>query len=172
MKKYIYKSEKGAISVFVMFAMLFFLVTVVGSYMLTSKRDQSQTEAVGIISNEYYTENEENVLYDNKIVSNSQTIPIYTKEQLWTVGTGKSVEIDGNVYQCLTTSNYELKNDIIINMDELVNSKFDYDLTKLNKANHEIYYFSDGKYYVSVQSGGDKVVTINGNDYYFSQIEI
>ena len=80
-----YKNENGAISAFVMFAMVFFLVVIVGVYMISSKRAQTQTQSLEMVQGKYYTEGQEKEKYDAKIAKSTDKIPIYTKEQLWSV---------------------------------------------------------------------------------------
>ena len=99
MKKKELRSQKGAISVFVMVAMVFFLVTIMGIYMVSSKRAQTQTQSVGVAQGQYYEEGEETKKYNEKINTSDEVIPIYTKEQLWSVGSGNAVEIEGTVYE-------------------------------------------------------------------------
>ena len=52
MRKEKLKSQKAAISIFVVVAMLFFLVTIMGLFMITSKRAQTQTESFGMIQDQ------------------------------------------------------------------------------------------------------------------------
>ena len=92
------KSQKGAISVFVTIAMIFFLVTTLGIYMISSKRAQTQTQSVERMQTQYYTEEEEIQKYNAKIESSDEIIPIYTKEQYWSIGENKWIEIDGKIY--------------------------------------------------------------------------
>ena len=61
------KNQKGAISVFVVVTMLFFLITIVGVYTIASKRAQTQTESVELVKGKYYTEGEEQALYQQKV---------------------------------------------------------------------------------------------------------
>ncbi len=149
------KSQKGAISVFVMMAMLFFLFTILGVYSISSKRAQTQTESFGILENKYYKPGEENERYSAKIMPETQTIPIYTKEQFWTIGTGNKVEIEEKIYTFSNTANYQLQNDIIINIQT--------DLAKARLINHsidknqyEIYYYYEENYYTLLNYSGTK----------------
>ena len=82
MEKNVLKAQTGAISVFVMISMMFFVVTIIGVYMISSKRAQSQTEAVEI-TQEIYNQIDAQSLYESKIAGTTDVIPIYTKEQLW-----------------------------------------------------------------------------------------
>lgn len=162
------KSQKGAISVFVMITMLFFLVTIVGAYMISSRRAQSQSEALEMAQDKYYKDGEEEVIYDSKIMNSSVKNPVYTKEHYWAIGEDAAVEIDGKVYDFSSTdyANYELQNDIIINMEtDLKNSKFKDDLfygDEISKNGHEVLYYYQGKYYVPVayNDGGTSEITL------------
>lgn len=157
MKQKIKSSQNGAISVFVMITMVFFLLTIVGVYLISSKRAQTQTESVKLIKDQYYTENEENDIYHSKIADISAIIPIYTQEQLWSIGNGKAIEIEGKVYTFNTGAMYQLKNDIIINIEEMKDSKA-IDESRINKNNYEIYYYYNGDYYIAIQySDGNSV---------------
>ena len=48
-----YKSSKGAISVFVLMSMLFFLFAMIGIFSIMSKRAQTQSEALDNLNNKY-----------------------------------------------------------------------------------------------------------------------
>ena len=156
MKDRKFKAQRGAISLFVMSTMLFFLVTVVGIYTIFSKRAQTQTESFKSVQSQYYEEGKEITEYDSKIASSSEKIPIYTKEHFWSIGENSAVEIDGKVYDFSSTtySNYELKNDIVINIEtDLANSKFKDNLYyggQITTNGYEVYYYYEGKYYEPV----------------------
>lgn len=160
MKRKIKSSQNGAISVFVMITMVFFLLSILGVYLISSKRAQTQTESAQLIQGQYYTENEENDRYRSKIADNLAIIPIYTKEQLWSIGSGKAIEIEGKVYTFSSGANYELKNDIIINLEEMKNSNI-IDESKINKNNYEICYFHNEDYYELIRySDGNSIKSL------------
>lgn len=149
MKKCKYKNQNGAISAFVMVAMLFFLTTIIGVYMVVSKRAQTQIKSIDILEGQYYTENEEKDIYKTKVASEGDIIPVYTKEQLLCIGqTGKAVEIEGKVYDFseINLTKYELKNDIVINLpdDDITEIK---DYSEL-ETNYKVYYYYNNDYYV------------------------
>lgn len=162
------KAQEGAISVFVMMAMLFFLFTIVGVYAISSKRAQTQTEAFGILENKYYESGEENEKYASKIMPETATIPIYTKEQFWTIGTGNKVEIEGKIYTFSNSAKYQLQNDIIINIateldkPELVTQDID-------ENGYEVYYYYDENYYV-LSSDPTADLTINGKNFKYKNL--
>ena len=182
MKNRKFKSQVGAISVFVMIAMLFFLVTVIGVYTIVSRRGQAQTESLGLIQDKYCRDGEEIVRYDAKITSSDEKIPVYTKEQFWSIGEARAVEIDGKIYDYSSTDyeKYELKNDIIVNIEtDLARSKFKDDLffsDKIMKNGHEILYYYQGKYYKPIAysedgtnetklAEGEKVLSVSGTNF-------
>lgn len=177
MRKFV-KSQKGAISMFVMIAMLFFLVSMMGIYAVSAKRAQTQTESVEMVQNKYYQEGEEQEKYAEKIAKTDEMIPIYTKEQLWSIGENKAIEIEGKVYDFSNTdlTKYELKNDIVINIEtDLANSKFKDNLVfgnnTIHKNGYDISYFYAGNYYVPINySGttiteGTAVLSASGTDF-------
>ena len=51
------KSEKGSITIFVLTAMLLFLVVIVGVFVLYSNKVSDQQRAITRIQNEYSTDN-------------------------------------------------------------------------------------------------------------------
>lgn len=163
MKKKDLKNQKGAISIFVLMAMLFFLVTMLGVYTITSKRAQTQTESVELVKEKYYTEGEEQVLYQQKVSNATNNLPIYTKEQLWSVGTGKKVEMEGTVYTFAAAATYELKNDIVINLDDTMKIV---DTSKVNRNGYEIYYYNpENNLYYNLSDSSSYDLQKNG--YYF-----
>lgn len=168
MKRKIKSSQNGAISVFVMITMVFFLLSILGVYLISSKRAQTQTESAQLIQGQYYTENEENDRYRSKIADNLAIIPIYTKEQLWSIGSGTAIEIEGKVYTFSSGANYELKNDIVINIEEIKGSNT-IDESKIMKNNYEIYYYYNEDYYVPTSAENSKLL-INGNYYTYKNL--
>jgi len=174
MKRKTKSSQNGAISVFVMITMVFFLLTILGAYMISSKRAQAQTESIQLVEGQYYTENEENNVYRNKVADSASVIPIYTQQQLWSIGSEEAIEIEGKVYTFHEGSVYELKNDIIINIAEMEGAK-GFDETKLNKNHYEIYYYYDGNYYIATQysdgttvknlADGEPVLSASGDNF-------
>ncbi len=162
------KNQKGAISMFVLMAMLFFLVTVVGIYTIGSKRAQTQTESVQLVKEKYYTEGEENTIFEQRVSNSTTNIPIYTKEQLWSMGSGKEVEIEGVIYHFAASATYELKNDIVVNIEadmKMVNE------ANLTKNGYEIYYYNvENNQYYNLASSEEYDLQKDG--YYFKRKEM
>lgn len=159
-KKNLYM-QTGAISVFTMIAMLFFLTTIVGIYMIGSKRSQTQTQSIELLKEQYYNKDDEFKIYNEKIASADEKIPIYTKEQLWSIGSNSNVEIEGKIYKFGNDlSKYELKNDIVINLpdDKVDVSKIkDYNFSN---SNYKIYYYYNGEYYEYSINGNKTIGTM------------
>lgn len=162
------KNQKGAISIFVLLSMLFLLAIIVGIYTINSKRVQTQIESVELVKDKYYVEGEENIILDERVSKQTKNIPIYTKEQLWTMGTGKSVEIEGVIYTFAEDATYELQNDIVLNLDTDMEQTFDDSNLKLN--NYEIYYYDSGTNdYYDLISGTEYDLEKDG-EYYSKRI--
>ena len=171
MRKKRYKSSRGAISVFVLMSMLFFLFATIGIFSIISKRAQTQTESIVDLKSKYYVEGIESQIVSNRISDSESLIPIYTPEQLLTIGTpDKTIEIDGKIYDFsqIDYSKYELKNDIIFSIDlssTTILSETNYNA--LNKADYEILYYdsSTGKYYQVARENDTAVKIINDNGF-------
>lgn len=145
MKKNNYKNSNGAISVFVLMSMLFFLFVTIGVFSIISKRAQTQTESLTDLKEKYYNEGIENTIIGNRIAISDDLIPIYNSEQLLSIGVNnKEIEIDGKIYDFSQSdySKYELKNDIIIDkslVSTTILSNNNYN--DLNRGNFEILYY-------------------------------
>lgn len=167
MKKSKIRNGKGSVSLFVMVAMLFFLVVMIGVFSITSKKAQTQTQAVGMVQDEYYEQGEEKRKYAEKMVTEPDKIPIYTKEQWWSIGENRAIEIDGRIYDFSEQdfAKYELKNDIVINIEtDLEKANFKDNLfyqNRVTKNNYKILYYSNQDeekgYYVPVSYTKDAI---------------
>lgn len=158
------KDQKGAISLFVILAMLFFLAFILGAFSITSRRNATQLEAVRETAKIYSSGVDANTLYDSMLATTpNTTIPITTFEQL---KEAKRIEesataiqtnytINGKLYTYKKDASYVLANDIILDMTSEINGKSDitiYDYLlydkenyNINLNNHNIYYrLSDG----------------------------
>jgi len=110
-----FRSKKGAISLFALLSMLFFLVFLLGIFTTISIRDRTQTETLTEIR-EIYKQKAE-LIYDLRIADQDYAIiPIYTRDQLAAVGkkaddTGKIVASGTkNIYWDINGKVYNLSN--------------------------------------------------------------
>lgn len=147
------KNEKGVISLYVLFGMLFLLVFVLNFY--TWIRNKLQLEEYKNLEiKEIYSKNID-FLEDQEFVPNNELIPIYNIKQIDVVGTGSYLKINNKIYQCGIGMSYVLKNDIIVDINEdLMYKKVGFNDYKLylstyhiDKLSHDIYYYKDGTYW-------------------------
>ena len=179
------KSQKGAISVFVMIAMLFFLVTIMGIYTIASKRAQVQTQMLEGTQEKYYQEGEEEAKIASKRADANAVIPIYTDEQFGAIGTGVDWEIEGKIYTFSADAKYQLQNDIVVNITtELDKMNFESYHTSytIDKNNYGISYYYNNEYYTLLRYSGQTIASgsvqltvsssgIVKDDLYFSDSE-
>lgn len=120
------------------------------------------------------------LLLHGRTADSNELIPIYNSEQFLSIGTeNKYIEIEGEVYDFSVTdySKYELKNDIIFDVNVNTNSIVgqyklltDAEYSVLHKNNYELlYYDTTGDKYYHVARNNDTAtkitVTINGVAY-------
>lgn len=147
------KSEKGLISLYVLFGMLFLLVFVLSAYIGIRNKLQLE-EYKNLEMQEIYSKNID-VVKNIEYAPSNELIPIYNSSQFDLVGTGSYLKINNKIYQCGIGMSYLLKDDIIVDIDEDLKYKKvgfnDYKLHLstyyIDKLNHEIFYYKDGSYW-------------------------
>lgn len=147
------RNEKGVISLYVLFGMLFLLVFVLSLYIgMKNKLQLEEYKALEI--EEIYSKNID-IVENIEFAENNELIPIYNVNQFDVVGSGSYLKINNKIYQCGIGKSYILKNDIIIDIDEdLVYKRVGFNDYKLytstyyiDRLSHEIYYYKDGSYW-------------------------
>lgn len=169
------KNQKGAISVFVLLAMLFFLVFIMSAYAVTARKVQTQTLSLSQL--QYYYRKDADTIAATKYASSSN-IPIYNYEQLKLAGTNNYAVVDNKVYLFKSDATYQLKSNIVIDFDDYFSRSVVDDMVfvdwKLDTASGEtsyniksngynIYYYKDGAYWKLVNYQNE-----NLGDYNFS----
>lgn len=100
------KNDRGAISIFALFAMLFFLAFIMVSYNNVQEKGKTQQGTTGVLTEIYDQEQDINAVY-SKIYSNTvvdfNTI-VKTEEQSNVVNTAKYIAVDGVIYKKSTTN--------------------------------------------------------------------
>lgn len=147
------KSEKGVISLYVLFGMLFLLVFVLSAYIGIRNKLQLE-EYKNLEMQEIYSKNID-VVKNIEYAPSNELIPIYNSSQFDLVGTGSYLKINNKIYQCGIGMTYLLKDDIIVDIDEDLKYKKvgfnDYKLHlstyHIDKLDHEIFYYKDGTYW-------------------------
>ena len=145
------RNEKGVISLFVLFAMLFLLVFSFSVY-IAIRNNFSHQEYKDLEIQEIYAKDSiETIEYANV----NELIPIYNCNQLAVAGTGSYLKINNKIYECGLARSYVLKNNIIIDIDEDLQYKkvgfCDYKLhaqsNYINENSYDLYYYKDNTYW-------------------------
>ena len=147
------KKENGIISLVVLFVMLFLLIFVLTVFSIV--RDKAKIQNTKEIELKQIYSKNENEVEMNLYAESDSIIPIYNVNELKSIGTGSYIDIKGKIYQCGINKNYELKNNIIIDVNEDLKStisdfndyKFYLDNYNINKSIYDIYYFYDNSYW-------------------------
>lgn len=133
------KSQKGIISVFAMMAMLFFLLFILGAYMAISRNNRTQKESNREILEIYSSDINPQDIYDEMVANDSDVIPLYTYDQVNSIGSNNFFAIDGKIY-CFksanlsySTINYEVKT----NLSLLENSYGGKNFNHIDKKNNK-----------------------------------
>lgn len=144
------RNEKGSITLYVIITMLFFSVFIMSIYIMNSRKYESQLEANTKVKEIYAKKSAEDV-FNTHFAGEDEKIPIYTADQLLSIGSGKSVYIpQTNKIYIFTEENdkYVIKNNItgLTNEDisEINTSKYNY------IENYGVY----NEYYVRESSDG------------------
>lgn len=106
------KSKRGSITLFVLFSGLFFIMFLSTMLMYSSIKRQSEEEIAKKTEELYGSKNEEEI-YQSYFGEGA--VPIYTKEQLFKIGSGENVQIKeegGKIYNFASNSVYILQNDL------------------------------------------------------------
>ena len=104
------KSEKGLISLYVLFGMLFLLVFILSIYIGIRNKMQLE-EYKNLELEELYSKNID-FSRDIEFAENNEFIPIYNINQLDVVGTGSYLRINNKIYKCGIGMFYILKDDM------------------------------------------------------------
>ena len=145
--------EKGIISLFVLFSMLFLLVFVFTAYFFVKNKVQSK-EYENLQLKNIYSKNIDEIKA-NENALNNEIIPIYNIDELNVAGTGSYLKINDKIYQCGIGMSYILKDNIIVDIDEdISSSRIGFNDYKLYSQNyhiddygHSIYYYKDNTYW-------------------------
>lgn len=105
------KSEKGAITLIVLVAMLFLTIILMSLYIRIANKAQTSAENTKQIEEKYNNIGEADNIYASYFAS-GDVIPIYTRAQLEKIGSGEQVTINGKIYIFSSNAYYTLKNDL------------------------------------------------------------
>ena len=147
------KNEKGLISLYALFGMLFLLVFILSVYIGIRNKMQLE-EYKSLELEELYSKNID-IAKDIEFAENNELIPIYNINQFDVVGTGGHLRINNKIYKCGSGMFYLLKDDIIVDIDEDLKYRRvgfnDYKLylstLYIDKLEYQIYYYKDNNYW-------------------------
>lgn len=108
------KRENGAITIITLVSILFIVSFLVSSYILISNKVKAQKDIIAETRNIYESKSTMEEIY-NSYFSNEETIPIYTVDQLLSIGSDNLKQIsqaNGKFYKFSKTANYVLMNDL------------------------------------------------------------
>ena len=161
MKKNKLKNQNGAISLFVMLSMLFFLMFMLGAYTIVNRRNQAQVQATTQLKSLYSSKTAQlSSEYKTNFAESDEVIPISNATEFSLIATGKSFEKDGKIYTCKTNGKYQLTNDIIIDIDnDIAGKEFNFseyvlynngnstDTASIDTANYQVLYYKENAYW-------------------------
>lgn len=114
------KSEKGVITLITLVTVLFMLSFLISSYVIVSNKVKTEKEMVSETKKIYEPTARMEEIY-NSYFSNDDIIPIYTVEQLLSIGSGENISINGKIYTFGEDNTYVLKNSLEFDVDNWQN---------------------------------------------------
>ena len=111
--------EKGAISLFTVLSMLFFIAFALGAFTMISRRNQMQ-EATQASLKEIYTQNGDAIYGALSGEDKDNIIRVDTKEKLYKIYSGEEVVQDTVVLTASTTAQYMFDDNISIDLEDIV----------------------------------------------------
>ena len=161
MQKKNISSQKGAISLFVMLSMLFFLMFMLGVYTIVSRRNRAQIQATTQLRTIYSeAAMDQTSKYNEKFANSDEVIPISNAKEFSMIGTGNNFWKNGKIYTCASDRKYQLSNDIIIDIDnDIAGKNFDFNeyllyggkigsaSVSIDTAGYEVLYYKGGAYW-------------------------
>ena len=110
------RNNKGAITLYVVIAMVAFMLFAIATYTFISRRNQTQIEITSEIKNIYDNANDEEA-YNNYFKNGY--IPIYSGDDLKKIASNENVSItkeNGKIYTFSPNATYVIMNDIDLNL--------------------------------------------------------
>ena len=112
------KKERGAITLFVLLAMMFFVMALISLFVVASNRTRLEKQITGQIQESY--QEDANTVYNSYF--GGEVVPIYTAEQLLKIGSEEKIRINeenGKIYTFSKDATYVLKNNLEFSEEEM-----------------------------------------------------
>ena len=122
--QHILKNENGGITILVLVSILFMISFLITSYVITANKVQTQKEIIQETRKIYESQRSMEEIY-NSYFDQYGIIPIYTAEQLMSIGSNELIcisEANGKYYTFSNDAIYILMNDIECEQDEISKS--------------------------------------------------
>ena len=154
MKKNI-KNQRGAVSIFVLMSMMFFLAFMLGAFTLVNRRNAAQVEALSETQKIYATKTSAKDYYNSIFANESSIVQIRNSEQLHKVkyvydnNLEEKYLIDGKIYTYKKDAKYALGNNITLyrnDYQDFLKSVYS------DCENYEEFLRNVYKYYISAES--------------------
>ncbi len=181
------KKENGAITIITLVSILFIVSFLTSSYILISNKVKAQKDMINQTREIYESPLTMEDIY-NSYFNTDEIIPIYTVEQLLSIGTNKLKTIpqnDGKIYRFSKDATYILMNDLefntsewkeLIGTDEEGNPKEWVPIGEIvkNKTDEFIGNFEGNGHNIVVTDLNNKIHQCNSNNeyYYYRTLEI
>lgn len=105
------KDKKGAITMVTLITVLFLVSFLMSSYIIVSNKVKTQKEMLNETRSIYESKVTMEEIY-NSYFSNDNVIPIYTVNQLLSIGNNEKINIDGKIYTFSSDKAYVLSNNL------------------------------------------------------------
>lgn len=105
------RDPKGAITMITLITVLFLVSFLMSTYIIISNKVKTQKEILNETKSIYEPKVNMEEIY-NSYFSNDSIIPIYTVNQLLSIGNNKKINIDGKIYTFSNDKVYLLKNNL------------------------------------------------------------
>lgn len=113
------KKERGAITLFVIMGMLFFIIALINIYVMSVNRKQSQLQILEQANGEY-DENAEDI-YQSYF--GEDLVNIYNVDQLLSIGSNQNIQVNeegGKIYNYRTNGTYVLRNNLVFSVEDFM----------------------------------------------------
>lgn len=117
-------NEKGAITVLVLVSVLFMVSFLISSYVIIANKVRAQKDMISQMKEIYDNTSNMEEVYNSYFMDN--VVPIYNNEQLFAIGTGTRMMINGKYYDFLNDDStmYVLMNDLSFNAYDQCNDYY------------------------------------------------
>lgn len=93
------RDNKGAIAIFTLLAMLFFLIFIMVAYSNIASKAQTQVETTGVLVESYKSDSDSSAILNQMMAGNLESDDIKTDDENSVSNqTGKYIAIDGEIY--------------------------------------------------------------------------